>query len=61
MDRTEREELLCETASEHYDPPRCPECGSEDVAVYEAEYDMGVQVFPAFVECQNPACEVNQS
>jgi len=61
MNRTELEERLCETASEHYDPPCCPECGSEDVAVYEAEYDMGVQVFPAFVECQNPACEVNQS
>ena len=60
MNARELEERLCETAAGHYDPPCCPECGSEDVVLYEAEYEMGMQVFPAHVECQNPECEVNQ-
>ena len=60
MNRRELEERLCETASEHYDPPRCPECGSEDVEVYEAEYEDGFLLHPLTVECHNPKCEVNQ-
>ena len=57
-----REEILGvgEGPADWYDLPRCPECGSEDVEVYNAEYEDGFLLHPRTVECQNPECEVNQ-
>ncbi len=59
--RAEMEELLCETVGEHYDPPSCPECGSENGEWNEEEKDeFGFVMSGGFFSCYNPECPTNE-
>jgi len=44
-------EVLGESLDDHHPPPVCPECGSEDVELHDAEYSDGFLRCKAFFVC----------